>query len=406
MPRAYHSPSSVALGRRCKRAWAYAYISGLRDPEIPWADIADAEARGLRAKRDAPVTLPDGRKITTRQRSTALGKAVHAVLESWYHGARPDWEGLPGRVAESGLHWLPSPSASIVRVESAIGSVPIEVHGEESRGMRVDDVLWVGFRDLTVLSCAESERARLLMSADFPWIYDYKSTASIAQYALDDTQLERDLQANLYALATCDEYSVPTVPARWLYFETRATRRSDARTVRVTRARALDIVEKASEDARALDQIERVEDAPQNTAACGDYGGCQYHVSAGGPCDARRSVGRLIALQRKGRSMALSEEAKAGFSKFKAGGQAPAPAAPADAPGTPIAIPPAEASAPAPTPAIRKPRTAKATPAAEGTKAAAVLALAAELAEANAALASAQAKHDDVLARIHEASAA
>ena len=414
MPRAYHSPSSIALGRRCKRAWAYAYIDGLRDPEVEWSAIAEAEARGIRAKRDAPAMIAPGVTVTTRQRSTALGKATHAVLEAWYHHERPDWESLPGRVAESGRHLLPDPSMCVARIETPIGDVPIEVHGEPSLALRVHGVLWVGFRDRVTVSCAASERVRLGRPDAFPWIDDYKSTASVTRYALDEVQLADDLQANLYGYATAVEYDVTRVPSRWVYFETKQTRRAAARDVVIESARAYDLLGVASEEARELDLIERSIDAPQNTAACGDYGGCQYHESAGGPCNARRSTGGLVqARVRKGKAMgSLSQESKDKFSKFGGGrgtnGTPEVSGVPEGGAGgaTETTATPEGAAGAGETPApeaLKRGRKPKAP--AEG-RAGAVLALAAELADASAALAAARAKHDDVLARIHEASAA
>ena len=98
MPRIYHSPSSIALARRCRHAWALCYIAGIRDPEVAWEAITQ------------------GATHTSRQRSTALGKAMHTVGERWYlrdPKRPPDWRGLPGQIFLSGTVYRLADNGSI-----------------------------------------------------------------------------------------------------------------------------------------------------------------------------------------------------------------------------------------------------------------------------------------------------
>ena len=57
MPRAYHSPSSIDLGRRCEYAWALCYIAKLREPDVDYRDIESkrikAWARALAVKHES-----------------------------------------------------------------------------------------------------------------------------------------------------------------------------------------------------------------------------------------------------------------------------------------------------------------------------------------------------------------
>jgi hypothetical protein len=194
------------------------------------------------------------------------------------------------------------------------------------------------------------------------------------------------------------EIDQPTLPARWVYFETKRVRRALPTDVLIEYSRAVDVVSAAAETTRTLDAIERSSDAPQNVNACEDYGGCSYHVSKGGPCDARRSVGKLISLRLKGKkSMALTEEQKAKFAKFgkKDGATPPADAEtpPADGGGeTPPAAPPAKPA---------KPRAKAPSPTA-GSKAAQVAALSTRLTAAEAA---AEAANADVAKIVDELAA-
>jgi RecB family exonuclease len=308
VPRAYHSISSVLLGMRCPRAWAYRYIAGLREPEHAWNDP----------------------KAPPRSRSSALGKAVHGVYEAWQRGNAPDWRDLPGQIALSGAHHVPHPDrVHEARVEAAIGTVPVGVEGDAVRwAYELHGILWGGFRDLVV--SAPGEFIRLKIAAHDGWaLYDYKSTANIERYSLSAAELAVDPQASLYAAATCDELHLDEIPARWLYVETKKVRRAKPVDAVIRACDAKERISSYAETARELDRITEVEAAAMNTAACGEYGGCYYHVSQGGPCNARRSVGALIqARVKKDTNMALAPAAKAAFDTFKNGAAKALPSEP------------------------------------------------------------------------------
>jgi hypothetical protein len=398
MPRPFHSASSIALGARCRHAWALRYLAKLRSPDLTWSEI---EA---------------GADHTSRQRSAALGKAVHAVNEAWHLRQPVDWRGLPGEIALSGAHLMPHPGEALdVHVENGIGLVPLPPSDDGPRtALEVHGVRWVGYRDLLVLpSAAAAARLGVLPH----WLLvDYKTTASIERYALTPDALRVDIQANMYALDVCEGFALDAIQARWIYYETKRVRRAQPVDVTIQRDDAQSMLEAPAALARELDAIERVELAPKNPSACGDYGGCPYHISAGGPCDARRSIGALIQARvlKKVNNMSLDPAVLAKFNAIKAGnGAAPPPAA---EPVTAAGITPApttDVAAPAPV-ATRKPRTPRTPAAAASTPAPAaptttvglVLALQAELAAAQAEVEAATAKRESVLAMIREAVAA
>lgn len=400
-----HSASSIALGGRCRRAWAYRYIANLRDADVPWAAIM----------RGAPAT--------SRQRSCALGSAVHATIERWYgfggddpraEGAgapgRPNWEWYPGQVARAGLALLPDPAAcrAVVVESKAI----IDAHG----------VRWTTVPDLVALP-TEDESERLGVRGGW-LLVDHKTSSNPGRYALNAERLHDDVQANLYALRVAQDRRLDGVPARWIYYDTTPAvgTRHEPRVARgrafavdtvIDRDQALHRLEAPAALARELDAIERVADAPMNLDACRDYGGCPFHKSAGGPCDARRSIAAFVSA-RTSKGTMTKEELQAKFAAATAATATAPASAPTPAPAE--AAPPAAAPRPrgrprkeAPEPEPEPVEEPDATPPKGDTAADAVLELAAELTDRRAdlrdaflALAEAQAKHEAADAAVRE----
>jgi hypothetical protein len=375
----------------CDRAYAYRYIAKIREPEYEWNDP----------------------KAPPRARSRALGTAMHTVGQTWQEGGAPDWRALPGQIFLSGAHFIPHPDrVHEARIEAPIGATPLppSTHDDAPKvALELHGVLWAGYRDLVV--SAPGEFIRLKIDAPDGWaLYDYKSSASVERYAMAAAELVRDPQANLYAYATCVELGLDEIPARWVYFETKKVRRAAPVDATIRRDDAYEIMRPLAEKAKRLDEIVSVEDAAMNTGACGEYGGCYYHVSQGGPCNARRSLGGMIQarVRKKDEEMALSPEAQAQLDKLKNGklGAKPIMAAPVEA--TPVAdtvevvleeAPVVATPAPGPV-GVRKPRAAKAP---IGGTSGVVVALAAELAEAQSVADAANSRVADILAKIKEA---
>ncbi len=327
--RPYHSASSIKLGQRCPRAWAYCYLDGLRDPEVAWSDVT-------------PTTPP-------RLRSFALGKAVHAVFERYYCGEPADWASLPGQIAASGVGNLPPRDACRAEVEQPIGRES-RTGAPAGRVLRVHGVAWAGFRDLLI---------------DETLQVDYKTTASIAKYALTPDRLRADVQCALYTVDACERFGVDAFDSRWLYLETKRIRRAWPVDVVVTHDEALAALAPAAELAKRLDTIASSADAPQNLDACADYGGCQYHVTQGGPCDARRSLSAYFAQEKAKMTQPVPGLDPAKIAEMSAKfGAVPVPPPPPPPPAAPAPVAPLAAPAPAlPVAAPPPPATAAATPA-------------------------------------------
>lgn len=367
MTRLYHSPSSILTARNgdegCDRAWALRYIAKIRDAEIDWADIESGKVQVL--PRDVPV--PPGSRVfcTPRQRSASLGKAMHKVGELWYLGERPAWESYPGQVFAAGRAFLPDPGAcEMIEVEHAIGDEPTGCDPDDgcAVGRTIEGVLWAGNRDLLV-AIAKEEAEAIGLSYGGIVQGDYKSTASISSYAKSREDLERDLQCAIYTYDACERFALRALQSRWLYIETKNIRRARPTDVLITQDQSLETIARYIETAHRVDQITTVEESEQNPRNCDRYGGCPHHVSMGGPCNARRSIGSsLTQLSRKKKENSMTPEQQARFDRIAAAAQNKAPAAAAVvSPPTETATAPA-AEAPAPTPKPRKPRAPKAQP--------------------------------------------
>lgn len=320
--RLYHSASSDALGQRCERAWWYRYGAGIVEPRFTWADVVAGEMTDAELRR---------------HRASALGVEMHHRIEAWYRGERLDASDLPGQVALSGLHLLPTPEeCERGEVEHPVGETPVpgadaaDWPADKPRvGATYDGILWAGYRDL-VARVSRPEWARLeLPASPNRWLLlDHKSSADPARYGKDAATLATDVQAGLYGWWSCHEVGVPRMAARWVYYQTKGRRFSKAVDVVLERDACEEIVADATVRARRLDLLRDEKDAQQNPRACDDYGGCPYHSSAGGPCTATRPIGARVhaLLARKKRkdisTMALTKDSKSKFTAAKKGASA------------------------------------------------------------------------------------
>jgi len=336
MPRRYHSPSSIALGQRCKHLWALTYIDGIRDPEVAW--VPELE-RPLWDHGEGCYVLPDGVRVTAQQRGSALGKCLHETAERYLDPSRgePDWHWFPGRVLHSGKHHLPRPDKiGFLSIEAEIGTVPLERNPNPERegaptvAIEIAGVRWAGRRDL--LAFAPDEWRRLRVNApDGLAVVDYKSTSDISKHALTPAELTVDGQGNIYAIDLCEELGLRSVPGRWIYFESKRVRRSIAVDTVFELSRAYDTIGPLADLARELDQLTCSADAEKNPDACSDFGApdrinCRRHVVNGGTCNARRRLGPLVQIRtsKEENTMALTAEQKAKFEAKKLAAKAAA----------------------------------------------------------------------------------
>lgn len=345
MPRPYHSPSSIALGAHCRRAWAYSYIAGIRDPEVAWTD----DFLGYKWDHGtAKYWSPDGEhSLTAQARGSSLGKGMHTTAERWYGNQNPNWSWFPGLVLSAGKHLLPEPSKiESVIIEHAIGKERVYGSITESRKaaalgkptqcITVHGVKWAGFRDLMAIGGDELRRLKI-NAPDGRAVFDYKSCSDFEKFALTHDELLADPQAALYAIDACKEYDLRSIPERWVYFANKKKRAALAIDVTAELSRALDVIGPCADLARELDKLTQIEDAPQNPAACYAYGNperinCRYHVvNAGAWLDAAKTIPSckawgafrsLVQIKKKEEITKMSEQItaeqrKANFEKKK-----------------------------------------------------------------------------------------
>jgi hypothetical protein len=386
MPRLYHSPSSIALGSRCRRLWAYAYVDKIRDPDVPWSEEL-AFPRWDQGK--GMFQTESGLWVTAQQRGASLGGGLHATAERYFDPKRgePDWDWFPGQVLHAGLHLLPQPEAlrkpNWFSIEKEIGRVPLPKRADArpdapTVSLEINGIKWAGRRDF--LGYAPEEWKRLRVKApDGLAILDYKSTSNIAERALTRDELRDDAQGNIYAIDLCEDLGLKSVPGRWVYFESKRVRRALPIDVTFELSRSYDIIGPLADLARELDQITCSADAEPNPDACSDFGppdriNCRRHRSNGGQCNVRRSgFGPLVQLRPKKKEehiMPMSEEAKAKFEAKRAANEAKKAAAAGDSTTENAAEEGAGESA-TETPAKKPEPKAKSAPAAAGAAASA-----------------------------------
>ena len=304
MARLYHSPSGVKTMQSCMRKAAYQYIDKLRSPTTP---------------------------------AQQMGLWVHAIAEDYMSGAQVSqarWASLPGQIFQHALPALPERRAcSYIRTERELGRVkipypaPPEHEDAPTQCFAFEGLRWVGYVDLTY----RLRTGHLV-------VCDYKTSSDPKRWGLTTSDLPGDLQAATYAYETLvdrrDEYARMlrgdgTLDLLWLYMRTGKSRRTIPVHGRVSATQATDVLGAASLVAKEFDMIERSCDAPQTVSACGEYGGCEYHSSVGGPCVVRRGFKVLLNLKPRPKAtnttltteneddMALSAANKAKFDRMR-----------------------------------------------------------------------------------------
>jgi hypothetical protein len=288
----YVNVSQIEAFRKCERKWAFQYLNE-----------------------------QDG----TGNSFAQFGIAVHETLEDWFtwgdHPCSADVDASIGQVAESGLHHRPAP-----------GTVDMCVEGQFT--LRVDTpdgpVFFKGTRDLTFVDpttpFAKMSKADQISALFVPIgsrpdskvvLGDHKTTTDF-RWAKTEDELREDIQAMVYALATMEQYAVDEIECRWVYYRTRGARKSERRTIVVTRDHALRVVlEKAVPVVHQILGVRERQkltvlqprDLTPNVHHCSDYGGCSFRE----PCNISaldRIKGKMAHVNLKEKMLARIAEAK------------------------------------------------------------------------------------------------
>lgn len=277
------SPSQVSVFSDCQRKWGWQYLNGLRPPQAASAQV---------------------------------GERVHKILEDWLqHGVAPDPEETlllgekvyhPGKIAESGLHLLPTPGPHLT-IEQAFK------HG-----------IWTGRIDLAYM-------------ADVPVISDHKTSTDPKAWGKSEEDLRSDVQALVYASAALAATGAQEVDLIWNYFQTRPPfkpRQSKVRLNVLEVAEAMEPWEALGQEVETFrakkGQITALDMSP-NPHACQKFGGCAFKNNCNLSPE-EQIKGFLVQPQTMAEKMAAMKAGKANGQTVNAAtinAQQSAPAAPA-----------------------------------------------------------------------------
>lgn len=239
------SASQVQTFVDCERKWAWRYVAGVEELEKP---------------------------------SQTFGKAVHAQLESYLLGGEIDFTDETGYVAASGLQHLPAPGADGLRVEEGF-------HFEGPSGHT-----YLGYKDWQVPGT----------------VGDHKTTSDLLRWQKTEDDLREDVQATLYAVDYFRQYpDEETVELRWVYYQTRGTRKSAVTAIRVGQAETWERFLRVEDVARrmAVAATKQPLELPPNTNHCSAYGGCPHQGRCNlSPLERMRShveQNKLLSMLRK-----------------------------------------------------------------------------------------------------------
>lgn len=211
------SASQVQTFVNCPRAWSWRYIEGVADTPSPAAE---------------------------------KGRAVHAALEKYLAGGTIDFTDEIGYIAAAGVEHLPKPGTPGLLIEQ-------EFHFEGPSGHT-----YLGYKDL--------EEPGI--------IYDHKTTSDL-RWQKTEEELASDLQATLYAVDYFRKNPEdPAVELRWVYYQTKNTRKSAVTRTRVTQTETWQrflAIEKTAEDMEVASTLRALE-LPPNIKHCDAYGGCPH----------------------------------------------------------------------------------------------------------------------------------
>ena len=230
-PTVWFSASQVSTYRDCARKWAWRYLAGLKAPQSA---------------------------------SQALGTEVDdEQIQPYLREGRPlDFTRPSGEIAQALLPLLPPPP------------VPAENVQKQFRIESADSSFgFLGYIDV-------------FQPGPVPTVTDTKTCGSF-DWIRTPKELETDVQAQLYAVATFLETGAPAVDLEWLYTRTRGAKAARRVHVRVTPEHAsaqYDGIHVTAEEmlavrraaAEAGDTRDYVLSLPPTTDSCSKYGGCPY----------------------------------------------------------------------------------------------------------------------------------
>lgn len=240
-----YSPSQIKTFRACTRKWALEKILGLRGPET---------------------------------KSQTLGKEVDDNnLQPYLRDGKPiDESTEAGKIAASGLAWLPQPKWRGLEVQKHFIFVSPSKMGFGYQGYKD---LWLpyggqpGFDD------------------ELPVVADFKTTKSF-KWALKEDALWKDEQNVIYAVNGLLETKSNVIHSSWLYMQTEGAKKALPTQITMTSKDVAEQFRIIEEDTKRMHVLRSAAPADwetnkeaakayalsltPNRDACGDYGGCPH----------------------------------------------------------------------------------------------------------------------------------
>lgn len=206
----------------CQRKWGWEYVNGYKESPGPAAE---------------------------------LGSRVHKVLERWLReGIPPDNRTVEGRIASSGIDFLPLPGPGLLV--------------EREFKLKIGRFFFRGFKDLEFMT-----------EDDGLWVVDHKTTGDFIWQKTDEDLLH-DIQAMLYAKEALDRYGLDEATLMWLYYRTRNKPKAQPTILRVDRDEVESGFEVIESVAAEMDtvrlQVVDAKELPYNPNACAAFGGCPH----------------------------------------------------------------------------------------------------------------------------------
>lgn len=268
------SASQVQTFSECQRKWSWRYVAGVEDEPSPAAE---------------------------------LGRTVHAELQKYLEGGEINFTTEIGYIAASGIEHLPKPGTPGIRTEA-------EFHFEGPSGHS-----YLGYKDLEMPGV----------------VYDHKTTSNL-RWQKTPEDLKKDIQATLYAVDYFRNHPDELqVELRWVYYQTKDTRKSAVTVAIRHQAEAWDRFLEIEQIAATMEEAATKQplELPPNINHCSAYGGCPHQGRCNlSPFDKMRAHMQnklLESLQAKKNGAAVSPPATMEPAVAAGGGGVVQPASPA-----------------------------------------------------------------------------
>jgi hypothetical protein len=238
------SATQITLFGECPRKWGWRYIARIETPQ---------------------------------NASAALGTEVDDTqLQPYLRDDRPlDFSRTSGYISAPGLAFLPKPKSNALEVQKHF-TIPSPSFREDGKHIGFG---YQGLVDLWLPSGGMPDIPPLQDGTVAPVVCDFKTTSNF-RYQKTATQLETDVQAQLYATWAMYQTKSRVVDLVWIYFATKGPRKAKRTHLRVLAPHVAEQFSKINDTALSMYAVRKsVTDPlelPPNVDMCEQYGGCPY----------------------------------------------------------------------------------------------------------------------------------